>query len=295
MTPSRVLVTGATSRLGQAVGRCLRRHGHIAHATSRTKLDETVLSLFEQIHHLDLSDPAGLGEIREQFDSIIHVAAAYQKTPRYMMRVNGMGTSALAEWAVSRDIPRLVCVSSMAVYGEVNVDEVSAATSVRHSNPYGLSRWAADCYLHSLRSQLSSVCVRSCAIVGQDSDYHFLSKILKDMTAQQPVIQVSNPDFLFNNVIHEDTLASFLVHLALTHQSNFSSVPVGSTGAIPLSEIIGRMSSATKYRGQVDWIASTSRPFCIDVGPAVQLGLRPMQTSETIDRWLKDALTEIIL
>jgi NAD(P)-dependent dehydrogenase (short-subunit alcohol dehydrogenase family) len=61
MTPSRVLVTGATSRLGQAVGRCLRRHGHIAHATSRTKLDETVLSLFEQIHHLDLSDPAGLG------------------------------------------------------------------------------------------------------------------------------------------------------------------------------------------------------------------------------------------
>ena len=290
MTPSRVLVTGATSRLGRAVGRYLKLHGHTTHATSRNKSVEVASSLFDQIHHLELSDPAGLEEIREHFDSVIHIAGAYQGTASYMMRVNGMGTSALAEWAVSRNIPRFVSVSSMAVYGEVNVERIDAATSIRHSNSYGLSRWAAECYLHSLRSQLSTVCVRSCAIVGQDSDRHSLARILKDMTSQKTVIHASNPDFLFNNLIHEDTLASFLVHLALKSQSDFTAVPVGSSSYIPLSEAIDLMSSATNFKGRVDWIASTMRPFSIDISAAMQLGLQPLPTHETINRWLQDAL-----
>lgn len=206
------------------------------------------------------------------------------------MRVNGLGASALAQWAINRRVPKMVYVSSMAAYGDVNVRQVSATTSVRHSSPYGVSRWAAECYLHAFKNHLSSICVRSCTIVGKDSDYHFLAKILKEMITQKHVIRVSNPDFLSNNVIHEDTLAEFLVLLAVQQLGELTSVPVGSHTATPLSEIVSRMATATRYTGRVEWIPSTSNPFSIDVSHAEQLGFQPMRTSDTIDQWLQDAL-----
>lgn len=71
MNPSRVLVTGATSRLGRAVGRCLKRLGHSAHATIRTKQPVSELPMFDHLHYLELSDPTGLAGIHEQYDSVI--------------------------------------------------------------------------------------------------------------------------------------------------------------------------------------------------------------------------------
>ena len=40
---------------------------------------------------------------------------------------------------------------------------------------------------------------------------------------------VANPDFMFNNIVHEDTLADFLVHLAEHTRTPYTAVPVGST------------------------------------------------------------------
>jgi hypothetical protein len=110
------------------------------------------------------------------------------------------------------------------------------------------------------------------------------------MINQQPRICASNPDSPFNNTIHEDTLASFMVHLALNHQSGFNAVPVGSSDPILLTAVLEMIADRTHFRGDVDWIPTESPPFSIDISDATRIGLRPMKTSNTVTSWLDDAI-----
>jgi hypothetical protein len=66
-------------------------------------------------------------------------------------------------------------------------------------------------------------------------------------------------------------------------------VPIGSTDPIRLSEIIDVMAIATNYKGQINWVEPKSPPFRIDSTGAIELGYKPITTSETIDRWMHDA------
>jgi hypothetical protein len=105
------------------------------------------------------------------------------------------------------------------------------------------------------------------------------------MQANIPVIRASHPGFLFNNVIHEDTLAEFLVRLAVTHSDGFKAFPVGALQDVSLRDLLSFMSEAACYRGQVVWSEAADRPFSINLDDAIKLGLEPLTALETIRRW----------
>lgn len=292
MSQERVLVTGAASPLGQAVGRRLKSEGHYAVGTIHSQTSNSDLPMFDSLLHVDLKDFATFRNLDVEFDSIVHVAALSDGTPTDLMQVTGIATTWLADLALRRGIRNFVHVSSMSVYGAVTVSEVSAQTEIRHSTPYGAAKWASECYLNSLNNRLPAVSVRSCGIVGQKSHRNFLAQAYTAMVNKKPQVCVSNPDFPFNNVIHEDTLADFLVYLALNHQSGFHAVPVGSSDPIPLRAVLKMISERTHFQGVLDWIPTKNRPFSIDLSDAVKMGLRPLKTSDTICKWLDDALGE---
>lgn len=288
MTRQRILVTGAGSPLGQAVGRRLNTEGHIGIGTTRGELADNPLPMFDHLVHLDLQDPETIDNLNVDFDSVIHVASSSVGNAAHLMEITGIATSRLADAAIRRGAKNFIHVSSMSVYGAVAAAQVSAKTQILHSSPYGVAKWAAECYLSFLGNQLPAVSVRSCAIVGQRSHRHFLAETLAKMTRQEPRVSLSNPEFLFNNVIHEDTLAAFLVHLGLTHEYGYSAVPVGSSEPIWLKSVIAMMAERTKFSGVIDWIPAKSPAFSIDITGAVDLGLDPMTTITTVRRWLEN-------
>lgn len=286
MSQERVLVTGATSPLGQAVGRRLKSEGCFAVGTIHDQTSKNDLPMFDSLLHVDLKDFATLNNLNVEFDSIIHVAALSDGTPTELMQVTGVATTWLADLALRRGIRNFIHVSSMSVYGSVKVSEVSAQTEIRHSTPYGAAKWASECYLNSLSNLLPAVSIRSCGIVGRKSHRNFLAQIFAAMANNKSRVSVSNPDFPFNNVIHEDTLAAFLVYLALNHQSGFNAVPVGSSDPIPLRAVLEMIAERTHFQGILDWIPTSNRPFSIDISDAVEMGLRPLKTINTIENWL---------
>jgi len=286
MSQERVLVTGATSPLGQAVGRRLKSEGHYAVGTIHTQTSNHNLPMFDSLLHLDLKDFSTLNNLNVEFNSIIHVAALSDGTPTELMQVTGIATTWLADLALRRGIRNFIHVSSMSVYGTVRVSEVSAQTEIRHSTAYGAAKWASECYLNSLSNRLPAVSIRSCGIVGRKTHRNFLAQAYAAIANREPRVSVSNPDFLFNNVIHEDTLAAFLVYLALNHQSGFNAVPVGSSDPIPLGDVLKMISEKTHFQGVLDWIPTSNRPFSIDISDAVEMGLRPLKTINTIEKWL---------
>jgi len=288
MTGCRILVTGATSSLGQAIGKEIRLRGHYAIGTIRRDPIGLDLSMFDRIQHVDLTRPDQIQALDMDFDSVIHAAADSVGTHSDLMASVALSTGWLIDRALRSGASSCIHVSSMSVYGEISEDVVSPSTSIRHTCPYGAAKWAAECFLHDRRVELPAVSVRSPAIVGRQSHRNFLAVLLRSLIEQREAVTVSNPNFSFNNVIHEDTLAEFLVHLAVTTSSGFVAVPVGSSKPLDLSEVVKKMVEATNYQGRVDWVPSPSPPFSISIDAACSLGFRPLTTDQTLYRWLRD-------
>ena len=288
---TRILVTGINSPLGQAVGRNLQAKGHLVVGTVRSSKIYSQGLPANELVALDLENEATFANIIGSFDSFVHVAGMSIGSASDLMKITGLGTHYLISRAKDLSLPRLIHISSMAVYG-LGTEELTGENSpIPHGNAYHVARWAAECYLSSEREQVEAVSIRSPAIAGSSTHNHFLSKVLVKMIAQDPIISASNPDFEFNNIVHENVIAEFVSTLLDRDLgSEYRAVPIGSTDPIPLREVIDVMSKATNYKGQINWVEPKSPPFRIDSTGAIELGYKPITTFETIERWMAEAI-----
>ena len=288
---SRILVTGINSPLGQAVGRKLQAEGHSVVGTVRSaKINTQGLPAAELIP-LDLENEDSFTNITGPYDAFVHVAGMSTGSATEMMMSTGLGTHYLISRAKELSLPRLIHISSMAVYGLGTEELIGEKSTIPHGRSYHAARWAAECYLKSEREQVEVISIRLPAIAGASTHNHFLSKVLEKMFAQNATINITNPDFTFNNIVHEDVIAEFVSTLLDAESLPiYRALPIGSTDPIPLREIIDLMARATNYRGQINWVEPKSPPFRIDSSGAVDLGYKPITTLETVNLWMNNAV-----
>ena len=287
---SRILVTGINSPLGQAVGRKLQAEGHIVVGTVRSSKISTQYLPASELVALDLENKATFTNIIGSFVSFVHVAGMSVGNATDLMNSTGLGTHYLISRAKELSLPRFIHISSMAVYGLGTEELIGENSPIPHGHAYHAARWAAECYLSSEREQVEVVSIRSPAIAGSSTHNHFLSKVLEKMISQEAEINATNPDFGFNNIVHENVIAEFVSTLLDRDLgSEYRAVPIGSTDPIPLREIIDVMSKATNYKGRINWVEPKSPPFRIDSTGAIELGYKPITTLETVNRWMHDA------
>ena len=224
------------------------------------------------------------------FDSFVHIASMNEGSAEALLKSTGLGMIYLINRAKQLSIRRLVHISSMSIHGRVLTEVVDQNTSVTHSVPVGAAKWAAECFISNERSSIEAVSIRSPAIASPNATRHFLARIFLSMVRGPGKIAVSNPDHLFNNIVHENVIAEFVSTLLDEDLGpEYRAVPIGSTDPISLQEIIDVMSKATNYKGQIDWVEPKSPPFRIDSTGAIELGYKPITTLETINRWMHDA------
>ena len=287
---SRILVTGINSPLGRAVGRKLQAEGHTVVGTVRSSKINTQGLPANEIVALDLENNHSFANITGTFDAFVHVAGMSIGNATDLMNSTGLGTHYLITRAKELSLTRFIHISSMAVYGLGTEELIGENSPIPHGNAYHAARWAAECYLRSEREQVEVVSIRSPAIAGSSTHNHFLSKVLEKMLSHDPIINVTNPDFDFNNIVHEVVIAEFVNTLLDAESlSAYRAVPIGSTDPIPLREIIDVMAKATNYKGQINWVEPKSPPFRIDSTGAIELGYKPIKTLETVSRWMHDA------
>ena len=287
---SRILLTGINSPLGQAIGRKLQAEGHLVVGTVRSSKINTRGLPANELVALDLENKDSFTNISGTFDAFVHVAGMSIGNATDLMNSTGLGTHYLITRAKELSLPRFIHISSMAVYGLGTEELIGENSPIPHGNAYHAARWAAECYLKSEREQVEVVSIRSPAIAGSSTHNHFLSKVLEKMLSQDKTINATNPDFDFNNIVHENVIAQFVITLLETETlPEYRAVPIGSTDPIPLREIIDVMVKATNFTGQINWVEPKSPPFRIDLTGAIELGYKPITTLETVNRWMHDA------
>ena len=288
---SRILVTGINSPLGQAVGRKLQAKGHSVVGTVGSSKISTEGLPANELVALDLDDKDSFANISGTFETFVHVAGMSIGNATDLMNSTGLGTHYLISRAKELSLTRFIHISSMAVYGLGTEELIGENSPIPHGNSYHAARWAAECYLSSEREQVEVVSIRSPAIAGSSTHNHFLSKVLEKMVSQEAEINATNPDFGFNNIVHENVIADFVDTLLNKNWGpEYRAVPIGSADPIPLRQIIEIMAKATNHKGQINWVEPKSPPFRIDSTGAIELGYEPITTLETINRWMSDAI-----
>ena len=288
---SRILVTGINSPLGQAVGRKLQAEGHTVVGTVRSSKIRLQGLPASELVALDLENQDTFTNIVGGFDSFVHIASMNEGSAEALLKTTGLGMIYLIDRAKQLYIRRLVHISSMSIHGSVLTEVVDENTSVTHAVPVGAAKWAAECFISNERSSIQAVSIRSPAIAGPYANRHFLAKIFLSMVRGPRKISISNPDHLFNNIVHENVIADFISTLLdIESLPIYRAVPIGSTDPIPLREIIDVMAKAANYTGQIDWVEPKSPPFRIDSTGAIELGYKPITTLETVNRWMHDAI-----
>jgi len=292
---SRILITGINSPLGQAVGRKLQAEGHIVVGTVRSsKLNTKGLPANELIA-LDLENADSFMNIAGELESIVHVAAASVGSAEDLMSLTGFGTLNLVERAKALKIKRLVHISGMDAYGKISVPTVTESTHPTHQNAYGTAKWAAESYIADASSFFEGISIRSPAIAGRSHTRHFLARTLTKMLKNEAKIVVSNPNFYFNNLVHETVLADFIFALLeLRKLPDLQAVTVGSLDAIRFAEVIEFLVDKSKYTGEIEWVQSATTPFNIDFSTATSYGFQATTMRQVLNLWARDLnLSEI--
>jgi nucleoside-diphosphate-sugar epimerase len=286
---SRILVTGITSPLGQAVGRKLQAEGHRVVGTLRSSRISSAGLPADELIALDLENKYSFTNINGGFDAFVHVAAASEGTAEELMTITGLGTLHLVERAKFLSVGRIIHISGMDAFGNISVPIVSEQTSPRYQNPYGVAKWVAESFVAGAEKSIDGISIRCPAIAGPKHRRHFLARTLTQMRERQSRIVVSNPDFLFNNIVHEDVVADF-IHKLLTLPvlPRMQSLTIGSKDPIPFRTIIEYLSTISNFGGKLEWIQSANPPFSIDFSTAAKFGYTPLSVKSTIESWVRD-------
>jgi len=288
---SRILVTGITSPLGQAVGRKLKAEGHRVVGTVRSSRISSSGLPADELVALDLENKRSFTNINGGFDAFVHVAAASEGTAEELMTITGLGTLHLVERAEYLGVQRIIHISGMDAFGDISTPVVSEQTPPSYQNPYGVAKWAAESFVAGATRSVEGLSIRCPAIAGPKHHRHFLARTLNQMSQQHSEVKVSNPKFLFNNIVHENIVAEFILNLiALKNLPKVQSVTIGSKNPIPFCEIIEYLARATRFEGNINWVPSAKPPFSIDFSTAVKWGYAPISVTDTIHHWIMKTL-----
>ena len=179
----KVLVTGATGFIGQALIKCLSNHDFEITATTRQD-NASLTPNVRQIQVGDLLPSTDWSDALSGVNVVIHLAARVHimnddsgDPAAEFRKINTLGTLNLARQAAKLKVSRFIYLSSIKVNGETTiVDEpFNEQVSVVPTDPYGLSKYLAEQGLEEIANQtmMDVVIIRPPLVYGPNVKANF--------------------------------------------------------------------------------------------------------------------------
>jgi nucleoside-diphosphate-sugar epimerase len=164
----RVLITGGAGFFGFHMANKLIQHGHEVRLLDIADyIEEDYIGPVE-FHKGDVRDRKVVDRVMRGVDAVIHAAAALPLWPRReIFSVNVEGTRTVLESAQAHGVPRVVFISSTAVYGIPRKHPILEDDPLQGVGPYGESKIQAEQICQSFRERgLTVTVIRPKTFIG---------------------------------------------------------------------------------------------------------------------------------
>ncbi len=282
-----LLITGSGTLLGRNVSLEAAKKKFNVFASYRKSYPKHLKKNKISILKLDLSKKFYLNF---KVDCLIHCASAIPSenlSEKTIMITNYYGFKKLALQAIKNGCKKIIFISTMSVYGKLNTCKIDLNTKIRPVDAYGRSKFKSEQYLVKLSKQrkIDYFILRLPAIVGINSDYNFISKALKKIKNNEPLVY-SNPNLKFNNFIHVKNLTEIIIKLVRFQGSRV--LNVASNSPIKLKNIVQQMYKFEKKKNIALIQKSKKAGFNIKINNFLKKNFNIFSTKKTLKLFLID-------
>jgi len=283
----KILVTGAGTLLGNTLSQKILSKNFDLIASFRKTYPKNLNINKDHILKLDLSKKI---KFSKKIDTLIHCASAipsYEISDKKMIDINYLGFKSLLSQAIKNNCKKVILISTMSVYGKINLKNITENTKTKPIDAYGKSKLMMENLLikESRKNRLNFFILRLPAIVGFKSDYNFISKILQKIKKNQ-VINYCNPDLNFNNFIHVENLSQIIFEMIFKNGKKI--LNIGSTKPVKLSKIINNIYKFEKKKPKTFIFESNNPGFNIKLSNYLLKNFKVYSTSKTLKKFLED-------
>jgi nucleoside-diphosphate-sugar epimerase len=249
---SKILITGVTGFVGQAVCKRLRLDGiHVLAGTTRQPDSDAGPELVPLYHVPEIGPETDWTQAVSGAEIVIHLAARVhimkeQSSNPFTVfsRVNSEGTKALAEQAAEAGVKRFVFISTVKVAGETSPNTgFTEMDLARPEDDYSTSKWHAEQALADIAktTEMEIVILRPPLVYGPGvkGNFNSLFKVVRAGIIL-PLGSIQNKRSLLFVGNLADAIASVVVHPDAGNQTFF----VSDAENISTPELIQRISGS---------------------------------------------------
>ena len=291
----KILITGATGFIGQNLVEYFINNNYDVTGTwshnEPKKYCETVSYM-----QADLSNSKAVEKLFDSigFDAVIHLAGQMKgKYVRDFLRNSVEATDYLINLAEKQGVKTFIYASSLSIYG--NTDSIVNEKSDRvNLDDYGTAKYVGERLLEDSNIE-NRIAIRLTRMLGKNIDfsYPWLPKLAKELMTNKE-IKYFNPELMYNNLAHVDTLGNFIIKMLKDKTGAWNGYRVMGLGAsepLKVIDIINYMKQGLNSTSPLTEIKENlprHTTFLIDISLAEEYGYEPWTVKETLTRFIND-------
>lgn len=226
------------------------------------------------------------------YDLVIHCASKTRVNTRNDKILYSDNVNSLKQILKNISFNNFVFMSSNSVYGNINGIKINEKTRLNAKDYYGKSKIKCEELIEqfSKKNKKKILVLRLPAAVGIKSHSNFISNLMWAYKKNKPnLVTVNNKEDLFNNTVHSEEIYNFIKTLINKKIIYFYNVFVlGSKNPIRLKNLISIYENFYNKKIKLKYIISKNKNKNINFSKALKFGFKPIKTSTTILKMLKD-------
>ena len=236
-------------------------------------------------------DLAGEVDLPPRVDAVIHAAARSWVpgvTTEAMVRDNAYATGRLAAYARDAGAKKFINFSSLSVNGRIRGPEVDETTPIIDPDVYGMTKFLGERLVAEQASAFPSLSIRLPGVIGAGAVRNWLTRLVEAAKSGQRMTYF-NPDAPFNNAVHVDNLAAFVISLLNRDWRGVDAVVLGATDAIPLRRVVEIVYGAFGDLALTEIVPPAKPAFTIASTKATaRYGYTPAGTADILARFVAE-------